>query len=175
MSLLLASAGTSATVFTYVGDGGLTLGGTAEVATTFTYTASGGIVFAGASEVSITVVPQSAGGTTFGGSAATSYVPAAGAVAFSYEPSGGITFSGNAATEFTPASTGGSSGGGGGWITRTVGRVFSRAATVPAAKVFSYAPSGGLRLGGAAPTSFTASPRLRREESEVAMILMLMG
>ena len=174
MSLLLASAGTSATVFTYVGDGGLTLGGTAEVATTFTYTASGGIVFAGASEVSITVVPQAAGGTTFGGSAATSYVPAAGAVTFSYEPSGGITFSGNAATEFTPASTGAPSGGGG-WITRTVGRVFSRATVVPVARVYQYAPSGGLRLGGAAPTSFTASPRLRREEEELVLLFALLG
>ena len=174
MSLLLASAGTSATVFTYVGDGGLTLGGTAEVATTFTYTASGGIVFAGASEVSITVVPQAAGGTTFGGSAATSYVPAAGAVTFSYEPSGGITFSGNAATEFTPASTGAPSGGGG-WITRTVGRLFSRATVVPVARVYQYAPSGGLRLGGAAPTSFTASPRLRREEEELVLLFALLG
>ena len=174
MSLLLASAGTSATVFTYVGDGGLTFGGTAEVATTFTYTASGGIVFAGASEVSITVVPQAAGGTTFGGSAATSYVPAAGAVTFSYEPSGGITFSGNAATEFTPASTGAPSGGGG-WITRTVGRLFSRAAVVPVARVYQYAPSGGLRLGGAAPTSFTSSPRLRREEEEIVLLMALLG
>ena len=175
MSLLLASSGAVTTTFEYVGTGGLAFSGSAEVARTITVTGTGGFTLAGTAEISITVVPQAAGGTTFGGSAATSYVPAAGAVVYSYEPSGGITFSGNAATEFTPASTGGSSGGGGGWITRTVGRVFSRAATVPAAKVFSYAPSGGLRLGGAAPTSFTASPRLRREESEVAMILMLMG
>ena len=174
MSLLLASAGTSATTFTYVGEGGLAFGGAAEVARTFTYTASGGIVFAGASEVSITVVPQAAGGTTFGGSAATSYVPAAGAVTFSYEPSGGITFSGNAATEFTPASTGAPSGGGG-WITRTVGRLFSRATVVPVARVYQYAPSGGLRLGGAAPTSFTASPRLRREEEELVLLFALLG
>ena len=173
MSLLLATAGTSATVFAYEGAGGLTFGGTAEVSRSITYTASGGILFDGAAAISVTYAPPSSGGKVFGGSAATSFVPAAGAVVFSYEPSGGVTFSGNAATELAPASTGGSSGGG--WITRTVGRVFNRAATVPAAKVFSYAPSGGLRLGGAAPTSFTASPRLRQEEEELAMLFALMG
>ena len=174
MSLLLAAAGTSATTFTYVGEGGLAFGGAAEVARTFTTTASGGIVLAGAAELSITVAPTVSGGKVFGGSAATSYVPAAGAVVYSYEPSGGITFSGNAATELAPASASAPSGGGG-WITRTVGRVFSRAATVPAAKVYQYAPSGGLRLGGSAPTSFTASPRLRQEEEELAMLFALMG
>ena len=172
MSLLLASSGAVTTTFTYVGDGGLAFSGSAEVARTITVTGTGGFTLAGASEVSITVVPQAAGGTPFGGSAATSYVPAAGAVTFSYEPSGGITFSGNAATEFTPASTGGSSGGG--WMARTVGRVFNRATVVPA-KVFSYAPSGGINLGGSAPTSFTPSPRLRREEEELAMLFALMG
>ena len=174
MSLLLAAAGTSATTFTYVGEGGLAFGGAAEVARTFTTTASGGIVLAGAAELSITVAPTVSGGTAFGGSAATSYVPAAGAVTFSYEPSGGITFTGSSASEFTPASTGAPSGGGG-WITRTVGRLFSRATVVPVARVYQYAPSGGLRLGGAAPTSFTASPRLRQEEEELAMLFALMG
>ena len=144
------------------------------MARTITVTASGGILFDGTAPISTTVVPSVSVGKVFGGSAATSYVPAAGAVVYSYEPSGGITFSGNAATEFTPASTGAPSGGGG-WITRTVGRLFSRAATVPAAKVFSYAPSGGLRLGGAAPTSFTASPRLRREEEELVLLMALLG
>ena len=174
MSLLLASSGAVTTTFTYVGDGGLAFSGSAEVARTITVTGTGGFTLAGTAEISITVVPQAAVGTTFGGSAATSYVPAAGAVTFSYEPSGGITFSGNAATEFTPASTGAPSGGGG-WITRTVGRLFSRATVVPVARVYQYAPSGGLRLGGAAPTSFTSSPRLRREEDEVAMIMALLG
>ena len=174
MSLLLASAGSS-TTYTYVGAGGLAFSGAAEVARTITVTASGGILFDGTAPISTTVVPSVSGGKVFGGSAATSYVPAAGAVVYSYEPSGGITFTGSSASEFTPASTGGSSGGGGGWITRTVGRAFSRAATVPAARVYQCAPSGGLRLGGAAPTSFTSSPRLRREEEELAMLFALMG
>ena len=148
MSLLLASAGSSATVFTYEGAGGLTFGGAADVARTFTTTASGGLTLAGTAPISTTVVPLQSGGAAFGGSAA---------------------------TEFVSASTSGSSGGGGGWISRTVGRAFSRATAVPAAKVFSYAPSGGLRLGGSAPTSFTSSPRLRREEEEIVLLMALMG
>ena len=174
MSLLLATAGAGTTTYEYVGAGGLTFAGAAEVSRTITVTASGGILFDGTAPISTTVVPSVSGGKVFGGSAATSYVPAAGAVVYSYEPSGGITFSGNAATELAPASASAPSGGGG-WITRTVGRVFSRAATVPAAKVYQYAPSGGLRLGGSAPTSFTASPRLRQEEEELAMLFALMG
>ena len=173
MILLLASAGSS-TTYTYVGAGGLAFSGAAEVARTITVTGTGGFTLAGAAEISITVAPQAAGGTTFGGSAVTSFVPAAGAVTFSYEPSGGITFTGSSASEFTPASTGAPSGGGG-WITRTVGRLFSRATVVPAARVYQCAPSGGLRLGGAAPTSFTASPRLRREEEELVLLMALLG
>ena len=173
MSLLLASAGTG-TVFTYAGDGGLTFGGTAEVSRTITVTASGGFTLDGTAPISTTVVPSVSGGTAFGGSAVTEFVPAVVAVVYTYEPSGGLPFSGNAATELAPASASAPSGGGG-WITRTVGRVFSRAATVPAAKVYQYAPSGGLRLGGSAPTSFTASPRLRQEEEELAMLFALMG
>ena len=174
MSLLLASSGAVTTTFTYVGDGGLAFSGSAEVARTITVTGTGGFTLAGTAPISTTVVPSVSGGKVFGGSAATSYVPAAGAVVYSYEPSGGITFTGSSASEFTPASTGAPSGGGG-WITRTVGRLFSRATVVPVARVYQYAPSGGLRLGGAAPTSFTASPRLRREEEEIVLLMALLG
>jgi len=150
VSLLLATAG-SATTFTYEGTGGLAFSGAAEVSRSITYTASGGIVLAGTAKVSRTIVPQAAGGTTFGGSASTEFV--------------------STTIVATPS-------GGGGWITRTAGRLSwfaekSKPKTV--AKVFSYSPSGGLRLGGSAPSSFTSSPRLRREESEVAMIMMLLG
>ena len=174
MSLLLATAGAGTTTYEYVGAGGLTFAGAAEVSRTITVTASGGILFDGTAPISTTVVPSVSVGKVFGGSAATSYVPAAGAVVYSYEPSGGITFTGSSASEFTPASTGAPSGGGG-WITRTVGRLFSRAAVVPVARVFAYSPSGGISFGGAAPTSFTPSPRLRREEEELAMLFALMG
>ena len=172
MSLLLASAGSS-TTYTYVGAGGLAFSGAAEVARTITVTASGGILFDGTAPISTTVVPSVSVGKVFGGSAATSYVPAAGAVVYSYEPSGGITFTGSSASEFTPASTGAPSGGGG-WITRTVGRAFSRAATVPAAKVFTHAPSGGISFGGSSPSSFAPSPRLRREEEEIVLLFALL-
>ncbi len=175
MSLLLATAGTSATVFAYEGAGGLTFGGTAEVSRTITVTASGGILFDGTAPISTTVVPSVSGGTAFGGSAVTEFVPAAGAVVFSYEPSGGITFTGSSASEFTPASTGGSSGGGGGWITRTVGRLFGRATAVPVARVFAYSPSGGISFGGTSPSSFAPSPRPRREEEELVLLFALLG
>ena len=174
MSLLLATAGTSATVFAYEGAGGLTFGGTAEVSRSITYTASGGILFDGTAPISTTVVPSVSVGKVFGGSAATSYVPAAGAVVYSYEPSGGITFTGSSASEFTPASTGAPSGGGG-WITRTVGRLFSRAAVVPVARVFAYSPSGGISFGGTSPSSFAPSPRPRREEEELVLLFALLG
>ena len=173
MSLLLASAGSS-TTYTYVGAGGLAFSGAAEVARTITVTASGGILFDGTAPISTTVVPSVSGGKVFGGSAATSYVPAAGAVVYSYEPSGGITFTGSSASEFTPASTGAPSGGGG-WITRTVGRLFSRAAVVPVARVFAYSPSGGISFGGTSPSSFAPSPRPRREEEELVLLFALLG
>ena len=147
MSLLLASAGSS-TTYTYVGAGGLAFSGAAEVARTITVTGTGGFTLDGTAEISITVVPLQSGGAAFGGSAATEFI--------------------SAAIVATPS-------GGGGWISRTAGRVFSRATVVPVARVYQYAPSGGLRLGGAAPTSFTSSPRLRREEEELAMLFALMG
>ena len=153
MSLLLAAAGTSATTFTYVGEGGLAFGGAAEVARTFTTTASGGIVLAGASEVSRTVAPTVSGGTTFGGSAATEFISAA-------------------ASASTSTSTGG------GWFSRTAGRLAwfaEKSKPRPLAKVFSYSPAGGISFGGSSPSSFTSSPRLRREEAEVAMIMALLG
>ncbi len=148
MSLLLATAGAGTTTYEYVGAGGLTFAGAAEVSRTITVTASGGFTLDGTAEISITVVPLQSGGAAFGGSAATEFI--------------------SAAIVATPS-------GGGGWISRTAGRVFSRATVVPVARVYQYAPSGGLRLGGAAPTSFTSSPRLRREEEELAMLFALMG
>ena len=147
MSLLLASAGSS-TTYTYVGAGGLAFSGAAEVARTITVTGTGGFTLDGTAEISITVVPLQSGGAAFGGSAATEFI--------------------SAAIVATPS-------GGGGWISRTAGRVFSRATVVPVARVFAYSPSGGISFGGAAPTSFTPSPRLRREEEELAMLFALMG
>ena len=132
------------------------------------------LLLAGAGSSATVFTCEGTGGFSFGGSASTEFVSAAGAVVYTYEPSGGVTFSGNAATELAPASTGGSSGGGGGWISRTVGRAFSRATVVPVAKVFTHSPAGGISFGGAAPTSFTKSPRLRREE-EVAMMFAMLG
>ena len=148
MSLLLATAGAGTTTYEYVGSGGLTFAGAAEVSRTITVTASGGLTLAGTAGLSITVVPLQSGGAAFGGSAATEFI--------------------SAAIVATPS-------GGGGWISRTAGRVFSRATVVPVARVFAYSPSGGISFGGAAPTSFTPSPRLRREEEELAMLFALMG
>ena len=153
MSLLLASAGTSATTFTYVGEGGLAFGGAAEVARTFTTTASVGIVLAGASEVSRTVAPTVSGGTTFGGSAATEFISAA-------------------ASASTSTSTGG------GWFSRTAGRLAwfaEKSKPRPLAKVFSYSPAGGISFGGSAPSSFTSvAPRRRREEEEAAALFAML-
>ena len=148
MSLLLSRIEAAPTTFSYTGSGGILFDGTAEVSRTITVTASGGFTLDGTAEISITVVPLQSGGAAFGGSAATEFI--------------------SAAIVATPS-------GGGGWISRTAGRVFSRATVVPVARVYQYAPSGGLRLGGAAPTSFTSSPRLRREEEELAMLFALMG
>ena len=152
MSLLLASAGSS-TTYEYVGAGGLTFGGTAEVSRSITYTASGGIVFAGASEVSRTVVPQAAGGTTFGGSASTEFVSAVAA----------------------PVAA---SSGGGGWVSRTAGRLAwfaDKSKPKPLVKAFTHSPAGGISFGGTSPSSFTPSPRLRREEEELVLLMALLG
>ena len=151
MSLLLASSGAVTTTFTYVGDGGLAFSGSAEVARTITVTASGGFTLDGTAPISTTVVPSVSGGTAFGGSAV---------------------------TEFVPASTSGSSAGGGGWVSRAAGRLAwfaEKSKPKPVAKVFTHAPSGGISLGGAAPTSFTSSPRLRREEEELVLLMALLG
>ena len=124
MSLLLASSGSSATVFTYVGTGGLAFGGAADVARTFTYTASGGLTLAGTAPISTTVVPSVSGGTTFGGSATTEFIPAVAstststgggwfswvadrvrpkpaAKAFQFAPSGGVSLGGTSPSSFT--------------------------------------------------------------------------
>ncbi len=150
MSLLLASAGSS-TTFTYEGTGGLAFGGAAEVARTITVTASGGIVLAGTPEVSITVAPAVSGGTAFGGSASTEFIPAV-------------------------ASTSTSTGGG--WVSRAAGRLSwfaDRSKPKAVARVYQYAPSGGISFGGSSPSSFTASPRLRREEEELVLLMALLG
>ena len=118
------------------------------MARTITVTGTGGFTLAGTAEISITVVPLQSGGAAFGGSAATEFI--------------------SAAIVATPS-------GGGGWISRTAGRLFSRATAVPVARVFAYSPSGGISFGGAAPTSFTPSPRLRREEEEIVLLMALMG
>ena len=148
MSLLLSRIEAAPTTFSYTGSGGILFDGTAEVSRTITVTGTGGFTLDGTAGLSITVVPLQSGGAAFGGSAATEFI--------------------SAAIVATPS-------GGGGWISRTAGRVFSRATVVPVARVYQYAPSGGLRLGGAAPTSFTASPRLRREEEELVLLMALLG
>ena len=153
MSLLLASAGTSATTFTYEGSGGLSFGGAAEISRTITVTGTGGFTLAGAAPISTTVVPSVSGGATFGGSASTEFVSAVAA----------------------PVAA---SSGGGGWVSRAAGRLAwfaDRSKPKPAAKVFTHSPSGGISFGGSSPSSFTPSPRLRREEEEIVLLFALMG
>ena len=153
MSLLLAIAGAGTTTYEYVGSGGLAFSGSAELARTFTTTASGGLTLDGTAGLSITVVPLQSGGAAFGGSAATEFISAA-------------------ASASTSTSTGG------GWFSRTAGRLAwfaEKSKPRPLAKVFSYSPAGGISFGGSAPSSFTSvAPRRRREEEEAAALFAML-
>lgn len=153
-------AGTSAVSRsrTFIVSGGLTLAGAGAYARAITYTASGGVLFAGTSEIAITHVPPASGGKTFGGAAATSFVPAAGAVVYTYAGTGGMTFTGSSASEFVAAPVVGT---GGGWITWTVDRAFRRNLKKvedkkqPEPRAFEFSPRGGFAFGGSAKVSRT--------------------